>query len=515
MLEPTSLDFPFKFAAKWVSRLFKKLSEKKEQRQDDLDEIGDVFGDPLQLAEYYVEPDCQQFNPADDDEDEISYVVREPIFRRLEAFFGGAKREGKHQLFILSDAGMGKTSLLVMLKLADITAFWPKGYECLLYKLGPSTLDEVSKITGRRKKILLLDALDEDPLAWGRIEERIIEILQETKTFRRVVITCRTQFFSADEDPFNRRGQVKVGGFLCPVIYNSLFSDEQMDLYLKKRFGRGRQANELIKKSRRILIQMGSLKFRPMLLAHIEDFLEAEHEDWNEYTIYNTLVEVWLLREQTKRLYQTKTKPVLEEMRQACRVLALYLQKKGKSEISESDLSALIQELPALRHVPRMDITGRSLLNKNSSGSYRFSHYTIQEFLLVNGSIHGSTNLSQHKIEPTAQMNSFIAAWLTDPRRKEDLPEDLSAYDLRGANLQGVRLIGQNLMSLNLQGANLRDADLSHSELQWAKLEDADLRGANLRSAKLHWAEFEGAKYDETTSWPVTGPADGAVRIGE
>lgn len=72
-------------------------------------------------------------------------------------------RGGHTQLFILSDAGMGKTSLLLMLKLAHLFSFWPKRYNCLLLKLGPDTLERLRAHPNKGDTVLLLDALDEDP----------------------------------------------------------------------------------------------------------------------------------------------------------------------------------------------------------------------------------------------------------------------------------------------------------------------------------------------------------------
>ncbi len=45
-----------KLAAKWIPALYKKLVKIQKKRQKELDEINDLmFGDPMQLANYYVE----------------------------------------------------------------------------------------------------------------------------------------------------------------------------------------------------------------------------------------------------------------------------------------------------------------------------------------------------------------------------------------------------------------------------------------------------------------------------
>lgn len=278
-------------AKDWLPKLAKKYAALRKERKDELDHIGDLFGDPELLARRYVEPDCQQFNPADSAAEDGSNVIRTPVFDHIQrTFFGGnhEPRTGKNQLFVLADAGMGKSSLLVMLKLSHLSSFWPAGTECLLMKLGEDTLPALQKIEARRGKVLLLDALDEDPLAWGRVKERVSELLHATDNFHRVILTCRTQFFSGGDDPLKNRGRVEVGGYLCPVIYLSLFDEEKVSAYLARHFPRGipdrllLRENPKIGRAKAIVARMRSLRARPMLLAHIEDLMSADAPDWTE-----------------------------------------------------------------------------------------------------------------------------------------------------------------------------------------------------------------------------------------
>ena len=110
-------------------------------------------------------------NPADKPVEKFM-VAREKVFTKIDEFFRAKKMDepGDKQMFFLSDAGMGKTSLLAMLKLLHLTSFWPKGTECVLKKLGETTLRELKEIPDKMKTILLLDSLDEDPTAFGRVE---------------------------------------------------------------------------------------------------------------------------------------------------------------------------------------------------------------------------------------------------------------------------------------------------------------------------------------------------------
>ena len=404
----------------WLKPLVKKLATIRGGRRAELNKIGNIFGDPEVLARYYIEPKCQERNPAERDEDrDPEYETQEPAFQYLNKVLG---REaplpgGTRHLFILSGAGMGKTSLLLMLKLGHLSGFWPKGYDCLLLKLGEDTLGIVEAHQDRAHTVLLLDALDEDPLAWGNIENRLLTILQATENFRRVIISCRTQFFpETGADPFKVPGRVEVGGYVCPMKFLSLFDEEQVGAYLRKRFavrwcdprsyGNGsirRQAEDLVG-------SLQSLRFRPLLLAHIQDILDAKGREWNAYTLYEAMVESWLLREERKFRKREKEPPTKEMLWAVCSEIAQDMQARGARSLTGDELAALIRRLPAAAHLKDLDVGGRSLMNLNAEGHFRFSHYSIQEFLVAHALVTGHADLAGPELRFTDQILAFLDA---------------------------------------------------------------------------------------------------------
>ncbi|MDS4040247.1 MAG: SUMF1/EgtB/PvdO family nonheme iron enzyme [Candidatus Competibacter sp.] len=423
----------------WIKPLAKKLKAIRDDRIKEISRIADTFGDPKELARYYVEPKCQHHNPADYHEDEasISYV-KTPAFTTINDFLNKevAIRDGRTQLFILADAGMGKTSLLVMLKLTHLLAFWPPGYDCLLLKLGPDTLDAVRKHPNKANTVLLLDALDEDPTAWGHIERRLIELLHETTHFRRVLISCRTQFFpETGADPFGSPGRVTVGGFICPMLFLSLFDDRQVREYLGKRFPDPwhyeltGSKNKLRRRAEQLLTSMRSLRFRPLLLAYIQDLLDANRPQWDEYAIYDALTETWLLREVSK-LAKQGIKLTQEDLWTSCTAVAVYLQSLGKRTLSQAELRDLVVGLPSIAHIEQFDFGGRSLMNRTSNHEYRFSHYSTQEFLVVHAIAEGQLEAVKRicpastqglKLRATAQMLEFAFCRVSENDKLEFL----------------------------------------------------------------------------------------------
>ena len=298
---------------------------------------------------------------------------------------------------------------------------------------------------------------------------------------------------------------------MCPVIYLSLFNKAQVKTYLAKRYPKGLlewisgKPTKRFIEAKELVGKMKNLRCRPMLLAHIDDLLESETTDWSVYSIYDALVQAWLLREERKLGSQLDAK----QLHQACRHIAFLLQEREQSSIAEHELTAMVAETPALARLSTIDVGGRSLLNNNSSGRFRFSHFSIQEFLVVQGALDGHRLASGAQRtgnmfefarsylhgNPTASSVSALVASGLLPRgltltnanlRRADLTHaDLSGTNLIKSDLIGARLIGAKLSGAKLRGALLRGADLSRADLRDAELSDADLSGANLSGAKL------------------------------
>ena len=491
----------FKIAAHCITKLYELLLKKRKERQEEINYISDFFGDPIELAMYYQEPDCQQFNPADDTKYDGN-VIRHPVFNYLEdVFLSGNKPggDGKNQLFVLSDAGMGKTSLLVILKLTQITSFWPKGYDCSLLKLGPSTIDDIRKIDGRQHHVLLLDALDEDPMSWSENLKRIKDILNETETFYRVIITCRTQFFTAKDDPFNRRGQVEVADYLCPVIFLSLFTDRQVKDYLKKRFKikYKQKSAEKVAAVLSIINKMGSLRCRPMLLSHAEDLLESNDVIWSEYNVYEALVRVWLHRERRKKIWKDiGDPPTIEMLLSICKHVAEALQRTQKLSLDESMLKNLISSHPEAMFLELIDVEGRSLLNKDSEGKFRFSHYSIQEFLLVKGIVDGDFK-DRSSIRATNQILRFALSWISEDSKKRNL------FRWNILEYREISFAGFNLSYLDFRGSDLRGLNFNDVNFSGTDLRNTDIRGTNFERSTFDDVKLDRAIIDEHTKFPL------------
>ena len=348
-------------------------------------------------------------------------------------------------------------------------------------KLGPSTLAKIGKIKIHRNTILLLDALDEDPTSFGRVEERIIELLDATADFHKVIITCRTQFFSGyRSDPFERPGQVVIGGYTCPTKYLANFDERKVDKYLTKRFGKyswsGRKA---IKRARAMVSGMGSLRCRPMLLAHIDILLNSPGLAVRptEFEIYESLLKAWLNRQ------ELKSKVPATELWRVCAILANRMLKAGNQRrISQAWLDAFKEGANIMRSLGAMDLEGRSLLNRTSDGDFRFSHETIQEFLCAHGALSADESVPLERFVATPFVAKLIWEKILSDRPFE--PTRIDLVDFSGASLNQV---------------DLRERDLTGIRLPRLRFENSDFTGANLTGANLAGCSFINCNFTSAT----------------
>jgi uncharacterized protein YjbI with pentapeptide repeats len=329
------------------------------------------------------------------------------------------------------------------------------------------------------------------------------------------------------------------------MLFLSYFDEDQVDQYLSKRFPasffnrlKGLHSSQHIQ-AKGLLSKVYSLQFRPLLLSHIEDLLGSEDANWDDYGVYLALIDAWLLREERKLRTQGLNVDKSHLM-EACAHVAFTMQKGRRRTVGQDELEDLIQSSPNVSYLKDLNFGGRSLLNRNSNGDYRFSHYSIQEFLLAYFVLNNQRKDSVFEFSVTDQMLQFILSRLKEFKivslviaakggtdhvfnqngvcRICGMTRGYATYFIQqfcepsipSFVFSGLRFDDMDLSNLDLSrlvfrgcsfvNANLTKTNLSQCDLRGALFDRANLSGANLARAQLDGISLKAANIDGVQS---------------
>ncbi|MGH7454796.1 MAG: NACHT domain-containing protein, partial [bacterium] len=313
---------------------------------------------------HYIRPHCQSIDPAQGPEISGVYASREDLFSAIDRLLD-QPAESKY-LLLLADSGMGKTSFLLNYYARYLRRF-RKPFHVQVIPTGIRDADaRIQQIENKSDTVLFLDALDEDTLAIVDHRQRILDLCNLTREFRRVFMTCRTQFFPRAEEEPRRTGVVKLtsisagreGEYIFHKLYLSPFDDGQVKKYLRRRYTFWRWLKR--RRAKQVADKIPQLTARPMLLAHIDDLLASGREFNYSFQLYEEMVEAWLTREEGRVEGLQK-----EPLREFCERLAIELfarrQAEGGERLPYDAIEPLAQKFGV--KLEGWKLSGRSLLN--------------------------------------------------------------------------------------------------------------------------------------------------------
>jgi rod shape-determining protein MreB and related proteins len=466
------------------------------------------------VTRHYVRSSCSSVDPTH--EAEIRHVVatHEDLFTVVDRLL--ATPSSHRHILLLADSGMGKTSFVINYYARNMQR--RRRHRLAVVPLGiPEALAEIDKIENKRDTVLFLDAFDEDTKAIEDYASRLSQIMAACAQFRRVLVTCRTQFFPSDaEIPLHTGLPIVIprplgqsGTYAFTRLYLSPLSDEQVEAFLRRRFPwfmflRRRNA-------RTVVHRIPLLSVRPMLLAYLPDALKADAAITRASQVYEVMVEAWLERE---RRWFERAGLRFDNRRVRCvsETLAtdMYVnrQRRGSEMLTRNELADIVS-----KHYEALELStfkSRSLLNRDAEGSLKFAHRSILEYLFVTGFLRRDLDLMPPfmRTDPapgascawTDAMKAFVVEMIVDSRAlPSDAPRgrfegvDLSGCILQGADLRGMCFDGTRLSGANLSGALLSQCSFKRADLRNASLTRADLTGADFSNADLSEADLRDA----------------------
>ncbi|MGB8191814.1 MAG: hypothetical protein WCF67_07850, partial [Chitinophagaceae bacterium] len=342
-------------------------------RNRDLDRDLHPFGDHKvvkELNKNYVATRLLERTPSDFGELlDVMKVINKRNTTSFKQFYRKLLVSGNSKYyFILGESGLGKTTFLINLFRKYQNRLYRK-YKVKYIPLGhPNSISELEKLLeSAHFTILFVDGLDE--LTINNVQGRTFNELADCfYKFRKVVISCRTQFFESEaSEPFRTPFPKITSGFDgYDKYYVSPFSKKEVFRYLRKRY-----TIQIFKRRRasKIVLAAINLMVRPFLLKNIEYLIDKSTltDDYGySLGIYKTLIDSWIERdvskihsEESKKLHKANLLPMLRE-------LSIISFNKGITENNYYLSKPEIALLSLKYNINVQFIQVRSLLNRDN-----------------------------------------------------------------------------------------------------------------------------------------------------
>ena len=278
---------------------------------------------------------------------------------------------------ILGDTGTGKTAALVHLyhdyikKRTRNNPPYDIHFVSLRQKEAFQTIEKIEK---KSNCILLLDAIDENPMAQEPKESKeyksFFQQLEKAYIdFAFVVTTCRPQFFANEDDEFNTSNIPTTKLYLLP------FNDEQISEYLDKLFS-FRSDNELRHKAEVLIHKYPFITTRPLVLTYIREIVESNRNINTTFELYDTIVYSILKRDIYKALGLKDDNEKINKWWEASSLVAKNMYENQKLDITDSELDSI------LPNDIDKQFKQRSLLTRFGN-EFHFSNKSFYEYFMA------------------------------------------------------------------------------------------------------------------------------------
>lgn len=277
----------------------------------------------------------------------------------------------------------------------------------------------------------MLDAFDEDPKAVENYKARLDEIVTQTQSFYRVIITSRTQFFPTEDDVVYETSVRADSGFhKLHKMYLSPFDNRDINKYLNKKYRIYKfWTIPKKRKAQRIVKQSPNLMVRPMILEWVGDLIKEPKKYEYTFQIYETMVERWIARE-ANRVPVPRRESFTKQLHQFSRKIAVHIYEndaQGEFLIDHKHIKSFAEQHQIT--LEELELKSRSLLNRNAEGQYKFAHKSALEYFLAIEVLDNYAFAAEFDFEKMSQTEIFV-----ENMAFEKLPKQRTFLSMVGKN---------------------------------------------------------------------------------
>ena len=399
----------------------------------------------------------------------------------------------------------------------------------------------------KRKIILILDAFDEMAIhIINRVREKFYELIPGNKIDGKIILTCRTHFFRSLKE---ERKIFNNDDNNLSIVYMKEFDDDQVDSFIKKFTRYDKKKQEKIHKIIQKIYNLKGFTRRPLLLQMIISSLKELEQALspNVITIYDRYTNIWIDRQETRSIVNTKQKRILMH------IISWLLWNDKKDSISYKELEDYIKNNSEKSFKNLIDNNFEDVLRdtmtasflRREEDSFKFMHNSFMEYFLAQRLYHITkayhTDNKLETIEKMLQTKRFeqkiIYFLALMDREKNQLLKPLQSilekkyirdtsenalqilywkarYDCdmeeeitKPEELQkltkdyfpeSIELISAQLENIDLSAAYLAEAKFIRANLEKASFKNAIFEGVSFNSANLTNANFFETKIKNT-----------------
>lgn len=347
--------------------------------------------------------------------------------------FAEQNSTSRHML-ILADPGMGKTTFALNFYLASRNSR-KKQFSVLLIPLGIKDADSrIRRAPDKKNTVLFLDGLDEESQAFQNTGDRLLQLMEMTARFKKVIITSSPGFIPDKQIKALKEGyKVESGSGMGTrrhkfrVVYMSPITYSQAQKMLNSRLPFWKNS---LKKRTLEYIKANSSGITSFTLTYMPDILPEEPVLLSRNFVYEKIVQYWVANQ-----HAWNDKKLLADFIEQLAV-NLYVNRleRGEEAIKANELTEWFQKAWE-RDLNVFEKGEKSLLSRDYAGKVRFAHRSIMEYLFVQQLIKGNKACFQHYL--TSEMKNFFLG-IFEEKTSDLLQEELQWLKKLQFKVQGA-----------------------------------------------------------------------------
>ncbi|MBU1193402.1 MAG: hypothetical protein KKE62_03710 [Proteobacteria bacterium] len=359
-----------------------------------------IYDEPtvLRAAKFYVPLKCQNLSP------DKRTAVKKDLTQTLLQFYH--HKTQFRLVFILAEPGMGKTCFALNFHTLIQKLPSKKTHPLILIPLNSKNADQmIMAVPDKSNTTLFLDGLDEDTRAFLHPSERIIQLIETTKNFKKVIITGTVNFM-----PDYKYRSIQKG---YEIILNQQTGENSLYkfqiLYIPQMtYSRAQKILNRMLPVWKSNIKASILKYIysnsdgviPLTLGYLPDILPEQPTLLSKTYLFENIIKNWV--------HQQHLWPNKAELNCFLKKIAadMFLNRLIREEeiICADELKTRLDEWKISVYPFRE--TAFSLIYKCPQGSIRFTHRLFMEYLFIRQLL--SADKHCYQIPLTEGMKDFL-----------------------------------------------------------------------------------------------------------